>query len=130
MKKIIVFSFIFLISFTIKADIISCSFTEPFVSTEYSMTQSTLTISAAGHDSNEEKTIIKNVSFQIKSEGSFELISKEGKVLQNLLLNYKGSDGMSDTVYPYDVKDFTYNKDSFPIFGGCSSNHLKAKTIE
>ena len=130
MKKFVVSSLAILGSLSAKADIISCSFTEPFITTEYSMTQSTLTIVSAGHDSADEKTIIKNVSFQIKSEGTFELVSKDGKVLQSLVLNHKGSDGMSDTIYPYDVKDFNYNNDSFPLFGGCSSNHLKAKSVE
>jgi len=103
------------------ADVIKCSFTEPFVGTVYSMTQSTLTYS----DFEYKKHVIKNVSFQIKEAGVFELVAKDGKVLQTLTLNHKGSDGMSDYVYPYDVKDSSMLTYANNGYGGCSSNHLK-----
>lgn len=101
------------------ADIIKCTFTEPFVSSEYSMTQSQL----AYTNVEDKKTVIKNVSFQIKAAGVFELV-KDGQVLQSLELNYKGSNGMSDHVYPYSVKD--NNDITMQGYGGCVSNSLKA----
>lgn len=117
-----------LISLSAQADIIKCSFTEPFINTEYSTTQSTLTII---NGPLEETEVIKNVSFQIKSAGEFELVSKEGKVLQRLFLNFKGSDGMSDNIYPYDVQDYKWTGDSkHALYGGCSSNYLKTKIVE
>jgi uncharacterized membrane protein len=102
-----------------QADIIKCNFTEPFVNTTYSMTQSTLT-----YKNSEGKTRIeKNVSFQIKGPGVFELISKNGLLLQKIELNHQGSDGMSDRLYPYAAKDNT--KMTHQGHGGCVSNHLK-----
>ncbi len=101
------------------ADIIECTFTEPFVDSQYSMTQSRLTYT----DSEGKKVVLKNVSFQIKAAGVFELV-KDGQVLQHLELNNKGSNGMSDHVYPYEVKD--NNSLTHKALGGCQSNSLKA----
>jgi len=102
-----------------QADVIRCNFTEPFVASVYSMTQSTLSYV----NSDGKKQTIKNVSFQIKAAGVFELVAKDGTLLQKLTLNRQGSDGMSDRLYPYEAKD------NSPIthqsYGGCSSNYLK-----
>ena len=98
-KKII--TSIFLFSSIVRADIIKCTFTEPFIDTSYSMAQATLT----SKDSEGSIRVVKNVSFQIKSAGVFELVSKSGTVLQKLILSNKGSDGMSEKMYPYEVKE-------------------------
>ncbi len=117
MKKVFLSAGILFAMNTAHADIIKCVFTEPFWSTTYSTTQSTLTYT----DHMENTTqVIRNVSLQIKGAGIFELVSKDGQVLQKLNLNNNGSDGMSDNVYPYEVRDLSHN-----IVGGCSSNHLK-----
>ena len=121
MKKMIALMTIFAAT-AARADIINCVFTEPFVDSSYSMTQSTLTYK----NFEGGKTVIKNVSFQIKSAGVFELVSKDGKVLQTLTLNNQGSDGMSDRSYPYDVKDSSMDKNANNGYGGCTSNALKA----
>lgn len=106
---------------TASADIIKCTFTEPFVSSTYSMTQSTLTYNSIDG----QKTVLQKVSFQIKAAGVFELVAKDGTVLQRLELNNQGSDGMSDSTYPYDVKDNSSITNAGR--GGCQSNSLKAK---
>lgn len=121
MKKYVVL-FSLLATAAARADIINCSFTEPFVDSSYSMSQSTLTYT--NFDSG--KTVIKNVSFQIKSAGVFELVDKSGKVLQTLTLNGQGSNGMSDAIYPYDVKDTSMDKNANNGLGGCTSNKLKS----
>ncbi len=122
MKKSILAMTLLLSTFA-QADIIKCDFTEPFVGTTYSMTKSTLTYEAY----DQSVTTIKNVSFQIKDAATFQLIAKDGKVLQTLKLDFKGSNGMSDTDYPYSAVDKTSNT-NFGI-GGCTSNFLKAKKI-
>lgn len=123
MKKVILTSALVLASFSAQADIIKCVFTEPFINSSYSMTQSTLTYT--GTEASQNK-VIKNVSFQIRSAGVFQLVSKEGKVLQTLVLNRKGSDGMSNVVYPYSVKDSEMKSGANSGIGGCTSNKLKA----
>jgi len=125
MKKLILNSMILMAS-TGHADVIKCVFTEPFINTTYSMTQSTLTY----QDSENKIKILKNVSFQIKSAGVFELTSKDGKVLQTLTLNNEGSDGMSDAVYPYEVQDSSQLSSANRGIGGCTSNQLKKSSAE
>lgn len=114
------------LTFTVsaQADIIKCYFTEPFIATSYSMTQSTLTETDLV---TKAKSVTKNVSFQIKGAGLFELVSKEGKVLQTLNLNNNGSDGMSDLTYPYDATYNAFKIGDFELIGGCTSNYLHAK---
>lgn len=119
MKQLLLTSLLLLSSVS-QADIIKCTFTEPFIDTTYSMTQSTLVYEYEGKIS-----VVKNVSFQIKSAGVFELRSKEGKVLQTLTLNHKGSSGVTDTVYPYEVKDYSPIMTANNGYGGCVSNYLK-----
>lgn len=106
-----------------QADIIKCSFTEPFINTVYSMSQQSLTMTSP----DSEKTVIKNVSFQIKGAGEFELLTKDGKLLQKLTLNHMGSDGMSDEVFPYSVTEYSVPGTENKLTGGCSSNFLKVK---
>jgi len=105
-----------------QADVIKCTFTEPFVDTVYSMTQSTLAYKSA----EQKDIVVKNVSFQIKEAGLFQLVGKDGKVFQTLTLNNKGSNGMSDAVYPFEVKDEGQVSMANNGIGGCTSNSLKA----
>jgi hypothetical protein len=102
-----------------KADIIRCTFTEPFVTTVYSTTQSTL---ALRYETEGREDIIKNVSFQIMSAGHFELWGPDRQPLQRLRLSHNGSDGMSDRQYPYSVEWISRG-----LRGGCTSLHLTVK---
>jgi hypothetical protein len=109
------------------ADIIVCSFTEPFLTTTYSMAQQKLTVN---DDVTGKAKVFKNVSFQIMGPGTFELRNKKGEVLQTLNLTNKGSNGMGETVYPFEVVS---SEKIQPLganngYGGCTSNFLK--TIE
>lgn len=120
--KLFLASSIVMLASVSQADVIKCSFTEPFVNTTYSMTASTLTYK----DFEGGKKVVKNVSFQIKSAGVFELMDKKGKVLQTLTLTNKGSDGMSDTIFPFEVKDTDPMMTANNGIGGCTSNYLKS----
>ncbi len=126
MNNILGFAAITLIATASQADIIKCVFTEPFIDSTYSMAQQTLTYSAFTGDDKPELTVVKNVSFQIKAAGEFELVAKDGSVLQKISLNNKGSDGMSDRNYPYEVQDKGMAGMANSGWGGCSSNFLKA----
>ncbi len=116
MKKIIVSLAVLLGPALAQADIIKCTFTEPFIGTHYSMTQSKLTIENFGEDT---KVVIRNVSFQILGPGQFELWDKHNQVILKMDLNYQGSDGMSDKVFPYEA---TLDGQ----LGGCTSQFLPA----
>lgn len=125
--KMFVASSILMLASVSQADVIKCTFTEPFVDTTYSMTASTLTYKSADQSQNK---VVKNVSFQIKGPGVFELVDKKGNVLQTLTLNYKGSNGMSDEhVYPYEVQDNDSMMTANNGVGGCSSNYLPVKIV-
>lgn len=104
-----------------KADIIKCVFTEPFMNTTYSMTQSTLTVYEMGVKTH----TLKNISFQIKGPGQFELWNANKQIVQTIVLDNKGSDGMSQRNYPYSG-DFDTKSDHGIISGGCTSNFLHA----
>ena len=108
----------FVVPAAASADIIKCMFTEPFMTTTYSMVKQSLTIEDNVMNT---KQVIRNVSFQIKGPAQFELWSKNKTILQKLDLNFTGSDGMSDTTYPYSVQ--WLNKG---LHGGCTSNFLHA----
>ncbi len=105
------------------ADVIRCQFTEPFLTTVYSMSQQTLTVTGPEKSNNK---VIRNVSFQIKEAGKFELVSKSKVVLQSLVLDKQGSDGMSDAIFPFSVTWGGEGSSGAAIYGGCSSNFLKA----
>lgn len=102
------------------ADTITCTFTEPFVSSSYNTETATLDYK----DYQGVIAVIENVSFNIIGAGTFELV-KDGQAIQHLELNYQGSNGMSDHVYPYDVKD--NHVATHQGWGGCESDTLKAK---
>lgn len=101
-----------------QADIIKCFFTEPFITTTYSMVQQKLTW--VDNVTGRSKTL-RNISFQIKGPGEFELMDADRNVIQSMVLDFRGSDGMSDLVYPYGV--YWKTKD---LHGACESNFLQA----
>jgi len=117
MRKLLFLAILVLPTF-VSADIIKCTFTEPFLATTYSMAQQSLTVDRAEGG----RQIYRNVSFQIMGSGRFELWSQNRRVLQRLNLNNRGTDGMSDRVYPYSVRYTT--ADYGPLNGGCTSNFL------
>jgi uncharacterized membrane protein len=89
------------------------------------MAQQTLTIISPDlQTSKTNRKVLKHVSFQIKGSGLFELVGKDKKVIQELNLNNRGSDGMSDFVFPYEVKWVADGQRS-ELYGGCESNYLK-----
>lgn len=101
------------------ADVIKCVFTEPFITTIYSTTQNTLTV----EENSEKRTeVVGGISLQFIAPGVFELWAQDKRPLQRLELNFGGSDGMSDNLYPYAVHWIA--KD---LRGGCTSNQLPMK---
>lgn len=103
-----------------KADIIKCTFTEPFYATEYSTTTQKLKISG----SEIVTKYVNNVSFQIIAPGTFEIVGPNNVVIQRLYLTGAGADGMSSFVYPFKVKWMTHLYDANHGIGGCESNYL------
>ena len=116
----LIFAMILAIPSLVCADIIKCTFTEPFVNTTYSMAQQSLTIQSIEGPTQ----VMRNISFQILGPGRFELWTLNRTVVQRLDLNHEGSDGMSDRVYPYAAR---YPASGYGLLhGGCTSNFLHA----
>jgi uncharacterized membrane protein len=118
MRQIVLFGLVFVPSIA-QADIIKCSFTEPFITTVYSTNENTLTVT---YDAERRRETLKNISFQIMKPATFELWDAKRRVIQRLELSFRGSDGMSDRVFPYAAH--WLSKD---LHGGCTSNHLSVR---
>jgi uncharacterized membrane protein len=96
---------------------ITCYFTEPFVRTVISLHRHTLTVN---FDVKKRKKVERGLSLQVTSPTGLQLKNKAGEVIQELLLSHRGSDGMSDQVYPYEVR-WTPRNEELPqaLYGGC-----------
>ncbi len=104
------------------AEIIKCYYTEPFVTTIYSTNNNTIIFNDPGSAPKHQPL---TASLQIVKSNIFELWTLKNELIQRMELNFKGSDGMSDTVYPYDATLFNY-VENYDLRGGCTSNHLSA----
>lgn len=124
-KKILIFmAFLSLsaVSLPAKADIIRCVFTEPFFNLTYSMGKESMTIKSP-----HGKRVYHNIGFLILKPGHF-VIGDHHRPIVDLKLNYKGSDGMSDFVYPYTAHLRSPHHPHRKLDGGCESLHLKKRS--
>ncbi len=96
-----------------KADIIKCSFTEPFVTTSYDTSLRRMTVT---YDVEKRRTIFERISMRETRRGVFEFRNANGQVLQRVERSCRGSDGMSDRVYPYEAHWIAEK-----LYGGCTS---------
>jgi uncharacterized membrane protein len=104
------------LSDTAKADIIKCSFTEPFMTTSYDTSRRRMTVT---HDVEKRRTVLNGISMQQTKPRVFEFRNSSGRVLQRVERSCRGSDGMSDRVYPYEAQWIAQK-----LYGGCTSTGL------
>lgn len=109
------------VSHSVQADIIRCVFTEPFFNMTYSMAQQSITVTSPNGT-----RIYRNVGFQILAPGRF-VLGDVRRPLVDLRLNNKGSDGMSDYVYPYTAAVRYPHHPGGKLRGGCESNYLRKR---
>lgn len=120
MKSIGALLFILTLAHISHADIIKCTYAEPFANLEYSTTQNKLKIVAPSTTGTGTKTTThSNVYFQILGAGHF-IIQKNGSTILDLKITNNGSDGMSGLTYPYSATWVSNNN----YIGGCTSNFL------
>ena len=100
----------------VNADVIKCSYTEPFMTTSYDTASKRMTVT---HDVEKRQTVYDRVSMRQLRPRAFELRSADGKVLQRVERTCQGSDGMSDRVYPYSAQWIPLK-----LHGGCTSAAL------
>ena len=100
------------------ADVIVCSYTEPFIRTLYDTSLKTMTVV---HDVQPRREILNRISMREIRPGVFEFRSAAGRTVQVIERNCRGSDGMSERVYPYAAQWIARK-----LHGGCASNRLKS----
>lgn len=113
---------------SIPAEVYHCSFTEPFFSIDYN--EADLTLAKVGPEDYVEQPngtflevprIEANVTSHIASDGKLEFIDSNGVIRYTLELTGKGSDGMSDAIYPYEAVSKTAVDTQLGQIGGCYS---------
>ncbi|RYZ95204.1 MAG: hypothetical protein EOP11_25260 [Proteobacteria bacterium] len=109
-----------------QAESFTCGFTEPFFTIEYSTTTQKLVLT---DNALEKSTNYRGVEFQIVAPGEFTLRDKRGHELARLKLTMEGSDGMSATIYPYEISTKLLGGANNGE-GGCASSLLKTKQGE
>ena len=100
------------------AQIITCSFTEPFIRTFYDPARKTLTII---QDVDHRREVQRGITAETVSAVILELRNGKGEIVQRLEHSFRGSDGMSDRSYPYAVT-WTPRDPAMPeiLNGGCT----------
>lgn len=119
------------LSLSAQADVVSCSFTEPFFSLEINTETGTMTKTEPNFEEGGEGVITTEISDQIKIkklnskkvsqlvEVPRYLVTSGKQKIMVLELDYQGSNGMSDHAFPYSTR---YEGN----YGGCESDIVKA----
>ena len=102
------------------AETFQCAFTEPFYTVSYET--STQVMSVTDLVTNKTKSIA-HVRFQISGSNAFSLVATDKTVLAQIVLDHRGSDGMSSDVYPYSMTTKVINGPNSGV-GGCESELL------
>lgn len=105
-----------LVSTVANADIIACSFTEPFIRTSYDTSSKRMTVT---YDVEKRRRVFDRVSMHETAPKAFEFRNANGQVLQRAKRSCRGSDGMSDRVYPYEAEWVSQK-----LYGGCTSTGM------
>jgi uncharacterized membrane protein len=124
MNKLIALTALLVAGVSAKADIIKCSFTEPFYTITYTTGTRVLTVT---NDVENKTEVYKNIGLLILGSDKFELRTTKNELVMSLAITGNGSDGMSETIYPYDAKVEGMVKGANNGIGGCESLRLKRK---
>lgn len=103
------------------AEVVTCSFTEPFLNVKYDPTAKTVQVHEAIEDSKTDYLVTKVVTH---SSDSTEVLWNDwngnAKSLKFTVDPKGGSDGMSDFIYPM-VGELTTDDPDYKLIGGCST---------
>ena len=120
--KALLASLTLLFAVTAHADYVKCTFTEPFYSLEIDTEGKTLTLTDYDLGTTvlstnvEIKKLKSKVLSNVLEVPSYQVLA-DGKEVLVLVLDYQGSDGMSDYAYPYSTKHGNN-------YGGCNSSQV------
>jgi uncharacterized membrane protein len=117
-KKGFIFSvFLFGLTSGGQAGTVTCIFTEPFITTIYNTDRQILSLTY-GVGRRPER--LRNISLKVTRPGVLELRNTKRELILRLERSFRGSDGMSDRVYPYEAHWITKK-----LYGGCTSKNLR-----
>ena len=96
-----------------RAETLTCTYTEPFVNTVYQTGGRRLTLTRAV-----EKEVHRfRVSARVR-DGHIELVHRPQALRQTMIRDGKGSDGMSDTIFPWSAT-LAWKGLPYRLHGGC-----------
>ena len=101
------------------ADTLTCQFTEPYLTIVHDTAAATVSISGL----NVAKRRYERVGLELLTIHSLGLTWGDGARLE-LTLDYRGSDLMSDHVFPISARYFANGASTRPLHGGCSTAQL------
>lgn len=113
LRSILLLSGGLLVSTAVQADVIRCSFTEPFITTSYDTASKRMMVI---HDVEKRRQALIGVSMRETARRTFEFRDAKGQVLLRVKRTCRGSDGMSDRKYPYEAELLAQK-----LYGGCTS---------
>lgn len=112
-------------------DTFHCVFTEPFVNFRYSEADQKLAISTPEtltelpNGTTQDVPLMElDVRMVKKEDGKLLLVDSNDVLRYTLTLTNKGSDGMSDAVYPYDIQSETGLHTQYGQIGACYTDAL------
>ena len=98
---------------SLRAETITCAYTAPFVNTVYQTGGRSLTLTRAV----EKEAHRFRVSARVR-DGHIELVNRPQALRQTMVRDGKGSDGMSDTVFPWSAT-LAWKGLPYRLHGGC-----------
>jgi uncharacterized membrane protein len=102
------------------AEIFTCSFTEPWITLTYST--ATRNVIRESVPSEGKMVAARHISLRRTGERTLSWLNARGAPIARLELTGHGSDGMSETLYPYSIRTTLIRGD-----GGCTTSALKAR---
>ncbi len=100
---------------------ITCTFTKPFLLTTI---YKTFDMSFTVYDpfTDDKNPPVTEFGLLIRDAGNrkSEIYKRDGTVVQKLEMTFKGSDGTSDVVYPFEVQWLTDRSPTHKMVGGCT----------
>lgn len=119
--KIIFTLFAFVLPFQAIAEVVTCSFTEPFLNVKYDPTSTTVQVHEAIEDTKNEYAVSKVINHSTDSTEVFWRDSNWNTKSLKFTVDPKGgSDGMSDFFFPM-VGELTTDDPDYKLIGGCST---------
>ena len=106
------------LSASAQADVITCHFTEPYITVAHDTAEATVVVSGLGI----ETTTYHDVGLTLTGVNALKLRWADSRL--DLRMDYQGSDQMSDQVYPISAH-LGYGDQPATRHGGCSSILLK-----